>query len=231
MDAKVSDIPVRINVPEPPLRGLPLLQMLVKNPIGVWPASVYREPFVRWRVFRRDIVFVSAPSLIREVLVDQAEAFEKGELIRRALRPALGEGILTADGGRWRWQRRAAAPIFRPDRIVSFVPTMVEAAEHTRQRWLSLPPGTEVNVAQEMMHTTFEVILATMFAGGAEMDVTAHRTGHHALSGVDRLDHRRHDDAGAELDAVSWTPEGEPRARLSAEHVVRSAPWWPPGRR
>jgi cytochrome P450 len=53
----------------------------------------------------RETMFVMEPDLIRQVLVDQADAFVKAESLRRALQPLLGDAILTADGARWRWQR------------------------------------------------------------------------------------------------------------------------------
>ena len=42
-------------------------------------------------------------------LVDRAGDFVKGETMRRSLEPALGRGLLTAEGEHWRWQRRAAS--------------------------------------------------------------------------------------------------------------------------
>ena len=48
----------------------------------------------------REIVFVMEPDLIRQVLVNQADAFVKAESLRRALQPVLGDAILTADGAR-----------------------------------------------------------------------------------------------------------------------------------
>ena len=91
--------------------------------------------------------------------------------LRRALQPLLGDAILTADGARWRWQRQAAAPIFRPDQIRSFVPAMIAPAERRRALWLSRV-GEEVNVAQEMMHTTFDIIAETMLSGQGRADVS-----------------------------------------------------------
>src|SRR5438093_12979062 len=95
---------------EPPAERLPLLQLLrtvVDNPLKAWPRAIYRERLIRSRVF-----YVMAPDLIQQVLIDEADNFEKGEIARRALGPALGDAILTADGSRWRWQRRAVAPLF-----------------------------------------------------------------------------------------------------------------------
>jgi hypothetical protein len=41
-----------------------------------------------------------APALVRTVLLGDADNFEKGEVVRRALSPALGASILIADGAR-----------------------------------------------------------------------------------------------------------------------------------
>src|SRR5215217_309954 len=143
----------KVRPPDQHLSPLRLIRTVVRNPIETWPKPVYEQPLYRSRFLGREIMFVMEPDLIRQVLVDQADAFTKAESLRRALQPLLGDAILTADGARWRWQRQAAAPIFRPDQIRSFVPAMVAAAERRRALWLSRI-GQEVNVAQEMMHTS-----------------------------------------------------------------------------
>ncbi len=86
-------------------------------------------------------------------------------MARRALEPLLGDAILIAEGARWRWPRRAAAPLFRREQLLNFLSAMIAAAERTRGRWLTYPAGSEINVAREMTRTTFDVVLATMFSG------------------------------------------------------------------
>ena len=154
----------RIEPPEQPLSLFRLLQTVVSNPIKVWPA-VYRERLYRWRVLGQDTVYVMAPDLIRTVLLENADDFEKGEITRRALGPGLGDSILIANGLRWRWQRRTVAALFRPERIREFVPEIIAAAERIRDRWQAMPPGAEIDVAHEMMLTTFDVILRTILPG------------------------------------------------------------------
>jgi cytochrome P450 len=160
----------QIEPPEQPLSLFPLLRTVLDNPIKVWPRAVYRDRLYRWRVLGQDTVYVMAPDLIRTVLLDDADSFEKGEIARRTLGPGLGDSILIADGSRWRWQRRAVATLFRPERIREFLPEMVAAAERTRDRWHAMPPGAEIDVAHEMMRTTFDVILRTMLPGRGNID-------------------------------------------------------------
>ena len=50
------------------------------------------------------------------------------------------------------------------------MPAMIAAAERTRDRWHSLPSGTEIDVAQEMMRTTFDIILKTVVPGRGNID-------------------------------------------------------------
>jgi cytochrome P450 len=107
-------------------------------------------------------VYVMAPDLIRTVLLDEAGNFEKGDIPRRALGPALGESILIAETARWRWQRRAVAGLFRQERIAHFLPRMTAAAERTRDRWHAFPSSAEIDISREMMRTTFEIIVNTM---------------------------------------------------------------------
>ena len=47
---------------------------------------------------------------------------------------------------------------------------MIAAAERRRELWLSRV-GEEVNVAQEMLHTTFDIIAETMLSGRGGIDV------------------------------------------------------------
>ncbi|TNC12411.1 cytochrome P450 [Methylobacterium terricola] len=159
----------RITPPEKPLGPWRLFRAIVRNPLEAWPEAIYREPLYVSDFLGNTSLFVMAPNLIRRVMVDDADAFEKSEVLRRALSPALGDAILTADGARWRWQRRAAAPIFRAERIRSFVPAMIAAAERTRDA-LAADPGAEVDIAQTMMRTTFEIIVETMLSGHGAID-------------------------------------------------------------
>ena len=160
----------RIEPPDQPLPLFPLLRTVIDNPIKSWPRAVYRDRLYRRRVLGQDIVYVMAPDLIRTVLLDDADKFEKGEIARRTLGPGLGDSILIADGSRWRWQRRAVAAVFRPERIREFLPEMIAAAERTRDRWQAMPPGAEIDVAHEMMRTTFDVILRTMLPERGSID-------------------------------------------------------------
>ena len=101
---------------------------------------------------------------------DRVEEFPKTELEKRVFESTLGDGILTSQGASWRWQRRTAAPLFRPADLLSLVPAMSAAGEAQLARWAASPAGTVQAIDHDMTETTFRVISATMFAGSADRE-------------------------------------------------------------
>ena len=168
----VTDIFVPPSVATPP-RQLPYwraIRTFLDNPIEAWPRQLYedktwspRDPV--WR-----ILYICDPDAIRALMLDEQPKFEKGVMFRRMLAPALGEAMLTAEGAHWKWQRQAAAPAFRHDRIAAMVPLMSRAAEATLERWRT-QDGARLDVAEDMVHATFDVILDTMLSGGEGFDI------------------------------------------------------------
>ena len=147
------------------------LRKLVRNPMEAWPEAVYTDPLVVSHMLGRNTLFVTDPDLVQQVLVDDSESFVKAEPMRRSLEPALGKGILTAEGARWRLQRRVAAPVFRPAHVNTFIPAMIKASRDMRQRWAALPEGAKIEVSHEMMGVTFDIILETMLSGRGTANV------------------------------------------------------------
>ncbi len=118
----------------------------------------------------RQRFYLLDPPLIQEALVGNADALVKGPELKRALGGALGQGLLTADGAHWKQQRQSSSPVFRHERLLAFLPAMLTAAAETRDRWAALPPGAEIDIGEEMMHTTFDIIVETMLSGRGSID-------------------------------------------------------------
>lgn len=131
----------------------------VRNPLGATPAVVYREPIFQ---YRGRITYVTDPPLIKRILLDEFSDFPKTIVERYVFTRLLGKGILTAHGAEWRWQRQAAAPLFRHAEIQRYAPVMTEAAERVVTEWRRLPPGTLRLVDQDTTRAAFSVITETM---------------------------------------------------------------------
>ncbi|MFY9292454.1 MAG: cytochrome P450, partial [Methylorubrum rhodinum] len=196
----------------------PLLATMLRSMIEAWPDEVYAQPAVATRFLGKRTTYVCEPGLIRSLLVDQADALERETFMLRALAPALGRGILTADGAFWRGQRRTAAPMFRPDRIRGFVPAIAAAAEAGRARWqaTAAQDAPAADILPELMRTAFEIIVATMISGDSEMQVAPFGR---AID--DYLSQTQWKIALAHLGAPAWTPHPGARRGTAAARYLR----------
>ncbi|AWN36172.1 cytochrome P450 [Methylobacterium radiodurans] len=194
-----------------------LLATMLRSLIEAWPEQVYRQPLVTTRFLGQRTTFVCDPAHIRSLMVDQAASLARETFMMRALVPALGSGILTADGPHWRAQRRTAAPMFRPDRVQGFVPAMARAAQATRRRWeAGSPAGTVRDISAEMMRTTFDVIIATMISGDDQLAVEPFGRAVETYLGQTSWKV-----ALSMLDAPDWVPHPGARAGARAATYLR----------
>jgi cytochrome P450 len=116
-----------VEMPEPPAGRLPFLLLLarvVSNPVASWGRDFYEEPIVVYDKFGLRTAFVMDPELIQTVLLDDIENFSKSPIYDHVLGDG-GEGVLIAEGERWRWQRRLLAPLFRAEEVAAYVPAFV----------------------------------------------------------------------------------------------------------
>jgi len=171
--SKARLTPPAVTPPDAPLPYFHALWKLLDNPIEAWPRAVYEQPYFLRGDERQAFLYATDPAMLKDILLDKVDAFPKDWMFDRVTKPALGEGLLTAQGELWRWQRRAAAPGFRPDNVAAMTPVMVQAAEAALARWRDMGQGARLDIATEMTAITFQVILDTMLSGGEGIDVPA----------------------------------------------------------
>src|SRR5690349_5951284 len=100
---------------------------------------------------RLGFYMISNPELMHEILVDRPEEFYKLKLIKYALGPFLGNGLLTNEGDFWKRQRKLAQPAFHSRRIESYADIMVD---YTRRMLASWRTGQVRRLDREMMKLT-----------------------------------------------------------------------------
>ena len=109
---------------------------------------------------------LSHPDLVRELLVVQAKAVEKGPALLAA-GILMGQGLLTLPNALHRPRRRLVNPSFHHSRIAGYAEVMVAATDALDRRWATVQPGTRVDLAQEMSALTLEIVGRALF--GAEL--------------------------------------------------------------
>ena len=158
---------------QPPQRPLGLLGLrtLMRNYIETVPRSAYDQNVTHFRTRMSDVLMVSNPDIIQEILVDKAEAFGRDPTTRRSFAPVIGNtSLFLAEGAEWRWQRRAVAPIFRNETLLSFVPVFAAMAQRQVERWRVADRTVPTDAAAAMTRTTFEIIVEAILGGSANLD-------------------------------------------------------------
>lgn len=143
-----------------------LLSILKDNPLQAWTTEHFERPFVRERLPFMRVLVVSEPAAIQRILLENASNYHKDDLLLRILSPALSNGLLTAEGERWRRQRRAVAPMFARKAIAGYAVAMKEVADGLVRRWRQRADGTIVDVAEAATDATLEVLRRTIFSQG-----------------------------------------------------------------
>ena len=117
-------------------------------------------PVVRARHGIFATVICADADFAKEVMVDHADAFEKGYGLSVFMRPMLGNGLLTSEGAFHKKQRRMMSPAFAHKRIAEYATVIAERAEIAEARWTD---GARIDFAEEMMRMTLEIVGKTLF--------------------------------------------------------------------
>jgi cytochrome P450 len=123
---------------------------------------------VELRFMGQPIYLLADPGLIEYVLVENNRNFTKTRILKRNRR-LLGEGLLTSEGEFWRRQRRLAQPAFHRKRVAAYGEVMAAFAERSLGAWRD---GQTIDVHEEMMHLTLEIVAKCLF----DADVGARTT-------------------------------------------------------
>ena len=141
-------------------RWLETYRRLRDDPLGTFTQAARRHgDVVRLRIGPRELVLVSSPAYIDQILITQNRKFHKGRGLSFMSR-VLGQGLLTSEGDFWRRERRLAQPAFHRRRIHDMGATMVELTVRQLEHW---QPGQVVDAAEEMMRLTLTIAARTLF--------------------------------------------------------------------
>lgn len=121
---------------------------------------------VNYEIIGMDAYMLTNPEDIERVLVGTGEGFRKHQSSNEQLSEFLGKGLVTSEGELWERQREAIQPAFFMDQISDYVDSMVGRASDATDRW---DDGQRIDVQDEMMRTTLEILVESMF--GEDVDL------------------------------------------------------------
>lgn len=120
-----------------------------------------------FQVATQRFIVVSNPEYAKEVLINQREVFLKpaaspqGDLLSLV----LGKGLVTnADQESWFSRRRMMQPMFHRRRLGAMASKMTDAGTRMLDRWAALPEEANIDIDQEMMTVTMDIVTQVMFS-------------------------------------------------------------------
>lgn len=154
---------MRLSLPR--LRGLPLLGNLLelrRDAVTFLERAGQRLGDIGlFHVGRRPVVLITAPALARTVLVDDADAFEKGPAVRRFAGPLLGDGLISCATDDHPGRRQQIAPLLGPARMARLLP-IVDAELARARSWFVA--GATVDVGALLRRLTLAIIGKLLFS-------------------------------------------------------------------
>lgn len=166
--------------------GLPVLGMFAEMKRGrlgmlARHARDYGD-FVPFHVLGKKVIQLNHPGLIRQVLVDNHKNYHKSDTYIR-FEAALGKGLLTSNGDKWKRDRQKIQPMFRREQVEGYYFEVINAvAEKYKQRWLGLTKNgpAQIDVTAEMASMTIEIILRSLY--GKDLDTETIGKLHHSYN-------------------------------------------------
>ncbi len=143
------------------------LAVIRQNMIATWTQSAYEEDVIKGRFFFRNSFILNRPDAIRHVLLSNYENYTRTPAGFRMLRPVVGNGVLTAEGHSWTFQRRTLAPAFTPKATADLVPHMTAVLDETIAKF-DARAGEPVDLREIMQRMTLEIAGRTMFSFGMD---------------------------------------------------------------
>ena len=146
--------------------ALPVLGHLLrwrKDPLGFIIDSSRRGDVVRLKL-PGDTYLLNHPAHVKHVLQDNHQNYVKGWVFDR-LKAYWGESLLTADGLKWRQQRRRVQPSFKREHTNEFAPIVARRTGEMLRRWEDAAESRKELVLYDEMTQLALVIIGDVLFG------------------------------------------------------------------
>lgn len=156
-------------------RGWPLIGSLpafARDPLDFWTCLAARYGGVaRYSIGAEQHFLISDPQGIAHVFRHDTVRYYRGKY-HDLLKPAFGEGLLTANGEPWRQQRRLVEPAFSRQRIAGWLDIVADTTEARMAAWSDGAGSSPLDLAREMAGLIQEINAKILF--GRALSYRAH---------------------------------------------------------
>ena len=128
---------------------------MVFSPLQFMTAMTRRHgDLTFFRLFGRRGYLLNHPELIAQVLIHEADAFEKLPRQVNVVRQIFGQGILVTEGQRWKLDRQHLQRAFGKPLFAGNIAATVQCTRRMLDRWTNLD---QISLIQEMSRLTAEI--------------------------------------------------------------------------
>lgn len=134
----------------------------------------YRKNILKWfstfpekygdiaqvQVPRNQIIILMDPDDIQTVLINENKKYQKGGFHKRVTSSLIGNGLVLAEGDRWRSNRHDLEPAFHPQKMNSYANQIKTHTEYKLNQW---EDGDIVLFGNEMKELTLRIITDALF--------------------------------------------------------------------
>lgn len=155
--------------------GFPLLRALKADYLG-FTTRLHRAhgDLTFMQMVNERAYDVFSPELVREILVDHADALVRWERGIEVFEQAFGQSVLVTEGAVWQRQRRMLHAAFTPRRVAGYAALMRDAAHGALDS--AVPSGqaaARVDMEALLTRVAMDVIMRTLFSRPASEETAA----------------------------------------------------------
>jgi len=130
-------------------------------------------PMYRFKVGSRPVVVLSDPVLMGEILRHRPAHFARGARLAQAIDEVGLSGVFSAEGERWRRQRKLVMRALTPEAVRHFFPVIRTVTERLHARWRDAArEGSTVDVLRDLKRYSIDV--TTWLSMGVDVDTLNH---------------------------------------------------------
>jgi len=146
---------------------LKLIRTATKNPLASLSARGFRDPTVQTTFMGMRLTQTSDPAMIRHCLVKNRDNYRFSNFRQGFFKPFLREGLLTAEGEKWKHDRHALAPIFTPASIAKFADGMKATLDRDISDFVQVSgsEGKPTDLLKITTSLTYLVLSDALFSG------------------------------------------------------------------
>jgi len=164
---------------------------------------------VKFRIGFHDWILVNDPKIVWDICVKRQREFLKPKIAKRLWSKFLGEGILAADGDKWKRNQKLVRPGFHRERIEAYGKIIVDYTTMLADAWRADESGKR-DIQKDMTRLTLAIVCKTLFDADFADDDNRVNSAMATLNEI-MLDHIH-----LPLPTPRWWPSAKNRKKVAA---------------